>query len=239
MPQTKETDRIPRSKVPENATRPILIAGSSGHASVVADCIGKQGRYRVVGCIDSFRSVGAPACGASVLGTELDLRALQKRFGVVDIAVAVGDNWGRARFADRIGALMREARFPVIVHPSAQIGTGVTIGEGSVILANAVVNANALIGRFCILNTKSSLDHDSVMEDFSSLAPGATLGGRVVVGAYSAVSIGACVIQGLRIGKHSVIGAGAVVVRDIPDYVVAYGNPARVQRTRKAGDPYL
>jgi sugar O-acyltransferase (sialic acid O-acetyltransferase NeuD family) len=228
-----------RSKAPEYAQRPILIAGSSGHASVVADCIEKQGRYHVVGCIDSFRRAGAAPCGATVLGTEADLPALWRQFGAVDIVVAVGDNWGRGQFADRIRALMEEARFPVIVHPSAQIGRNVTIGEGSVILANAVVNANASVGRFCILNTKSSLGHDSVMEDFSSLAPGATLGGHVVVGAYSAISIGACVIQGLRIGKHSVIGAGAVVVRDIPDYAVAYGNPARVQRARKAGDPYL
>ena len=222
-----------------DSSLPILIAGASGHASVVADCIEKQGRYHVVGCIDSNRSAGVSACGAMVLGSEWDLPALRNQFGAVDIVVAVGDNWGRAQFADRITALMGEARFPMIVHPSAQIGRGVKIGEGSVILANAVVNANASVGRFCILNTKSSLDHDSVMEDFSSLAPGATLGGRVVVGAYSAISIGACVIQGLRIGKHSVIGAGAVVVRDIPDYVVAYGNPARVRRTRKAGDPYL
>lgn len=36
------------------------------------------------------------------------------------------------------------------------------------------------------------------------------------------------VIPGISIGRHSVIGAGSVVTRDIPDYCVAVGNPARV-----------
>lgn len=36
------------------------------------------------------------------------------------------------------------------------------------------------------------------------------------------------IIAGVSIGKHSVIGAGSVVTKDIPDYCVAVGNPARV-----------
>lgn len=36
-----------------------------------------------------------------------------------------------------------------------------------------------------------------------------------------------------RIGAHSIIGAGSVVTRDIPDYAIAGGNPARVIRKRK------
>ncbi len=41
---------------------------------------------------------------------------------------------------------------------------------------------------------------------------------------------GATVCNGVRIGKNSIIGAGAVVVRDVPSYCVAAGNPATVVR---------
>ncbi|MCX5694875.1 MAG: DapH/DapD/GlmU-related protein [Candidatus Omnitrophica bacterium] len=39
---------------------------------------------------------------------------------------------------------------------------------------------------------------------------------------------GAGVLPGVRVGKGSVIGCGAVVIRDIPEYCLAVGNPARV-----------
>ena len=43
---------------------------------------------------------------------------------------------------------------------------------------------------------------------------------------------GATILHGVRIGRGSIIGAGAVVVRSIPPYSVAVGNPARVMRRR-------
>ncbi len=41
---------------------------------------------------------------------------------------------------------------------------------------------------------------------------------------------GAIILDGVRIGKNAVVGAGAVVTRDVPDYCVAVGNPARIVR---------
>ncbi|MEO5702235.1 MAG: sugar O-acetyltransferase [Casimicrobiaceae bacterium] len=42
---------------------------------------------------------------------------------------------------------------------------------------------------------------------------------------------GAIICPGVTIGARTVIGAGAVVVRDVPDDVLAVGNPCRVVRT--------
>jgi acetyltransferase-like isoleucine patch superfamily enzyme len=50
-----------------------------------------------------------------------------------------------------------------------------------------------------------------------------------VIGEGSWIGHNACVI-GVRVGKHCVIGASAVVLRDLPDYSVAVGAPARVVR---------
>jgi acetyltransferase-like isoleucine patch superfamily enzyme len=106
-------------------------------------------------------------------------------------------------------------------------------------MPNAVVGPNTRVGRFCIVNTSASIDHDAAMADFSSLAPGAVTGGGVSIGRRSAVSMGAVIKHRVRIGDDCVVGAQSYVDKDLPDNVVAYGTPARSVRTRKAGDAYL
>jgi acetyltransferase-like isoleucine patch superfamily enzyme len=54
----------------------------------------------------------------------------------------------------------------------------------------------------------------------------------VVIGAGSDLGTGAIVLPGVTIGKGVQLGAGAVVTKDVPDYAVAAGNPARVLRLR-------
>ena len=45
--------------------------------------------------------------------------------------------------------------------------------------------------------------------------------------------LGSTVRNNINIGEWSLVGAGSVVVKDIPDKVVAFGNPARVVRHKK------
>ena len=77
------------------------------------------------------------------------------------------------------------------------------------------------------------------MHDFASIAPGVFMGGLVQIGECSAIGVGASISDRISIGGHAVVGTGAVVVRDIPDLVVAYGNPARVKRSRPEGEKYI
>ncbi|MGZ8376737.1 MAG: sugar O-acetyltransferase [Gemmatirosa sp.] len=58
----------------------------------------------------------------------------------------------------------------------------------------------------------------------------AEYGKPVDIGADVWVGGGAIILPGVRIGDRSVIGAGSVVTRDVPDGVVAVGNPCRVVR---------
>ena len=50
----------------------------------------------------------------------------------------------------------------------------------------------------------------------------------VEIGDYARIGAGATVLPGVRVGRHAVIGAASVVTKDVPDYAVAVGNPARV-----------
>ena len=106
-------------------------------------------------------------------------------------------------------------------------------------MPGAVLGPDTRVGEHCIVNTGATLDHDGVLEDFSSLAPGVSAGGNVSIGELTAVAIGAVIVHRIRIGKNCVIGAGSTVLADIPALSIAYGTPARVVRTRSPGDPYL
>lgn len=218
----------------------IVVFGASGHASVVLDIIKRMPRYELAGIIDGSNGGSATrAFNQRILGCDEDLPRIIEDFGVDCGIVAVGDNYRRSMIHQKIASLCPSFRFGTAIHPNACLAEDVTIGEGSVVMAGAVINSGSRIGRSCILNTNCSLDHDSVMEDCSSFAPGVTGGGNVNVGTCSAIGIGATVKHGVRIGEHAVVGAGAIVMQDIPSFTVSYGQPCRFVRARSAGERYL
>jgi maltose O-acetyltransferase len=62
------------------------------------------------------------------------------------------------------------------------------------------------------------------------------LGKPVDIGSDVWVGGGALILPGVRIGSRTVIGAGSVVTRDVPDGVLAVGNPCRVVRSVERGE---
>lgn len=217
----------------------VIIFGASGHGSVVLDCLEKEGKYNVIGFVDSYKRKGYRLNGYQVIGNEFNLPYLINRFNIVGGIVAVGDNWIRKLIVDRIMKIVPDFNFINTIHPKAIIGKDVLLGCGNVVMPGAIVNANSVIHDFCIINTNSSLGHDGVMESYSSLAPSVCSGGNLHLGQFSAVSLGVNIINGIEIGNHSVIGAGSLVVENFADNIVAYGSPAKVVRSRVIGESYL
>ena len=217
----------------------VIIFGASGHGSVVLDCLEKEGKYNVVGFVDSFKQKGTSINGYQVLGSEIDLPFLIDRFNIVGGIVAIGDNWIRKLIVDKIFKIVPNFSFINTIHPKAILGKDILLGCGNVFMPGAIVNANSIVHDFCIINTNSSLGHDGIMDSYSSLAPSVCTGGNLKLGRFSAVSLGVNIINGIEIGQHTVIGAGSLVVDHFGDNVLAYGSPARIVRKRAAGEPYL
>jgi sugar O-acyltransferase (sialic acid O-acetyltransferase NeuD family) len=222
-----------------NAGKRLFVFGASGHAKVTIDILRLCGGVLIVGLLDDFKPIGFECAGIPVLGSLTDFPALAAEQLDAAMVVAIGDNWRRNKIVERVRALLPTTTFPSAIHPSAQIAADVSIGEGTVIMAGAVVNTGSRIGDFCIVNTRSSLDHDSKMDQYSSLGPAVTTGGNVSIGAYSNVGMGAILLPEVNVGRHTVVGAGALVLKSIPDFMVSYGAPARLIHSRKPGDRYL
>lgn len=217
----------------------VIIVGASGHSKVIIDIFEKEDQYQILGLVDGKKTLGTDILGYSVIGTEHDLAALLVQYGDFRVFIAIGDNWVRKTVRDKVIALVPGIKFASAIHPSATVGKRVKVGEGVAVMAGAIINSGSSIGDFALINTKASLDHDSQMMDYSSLAPNVTTGGNVKIGTFSALSLSATVKHGVHIGSHCVVGAASLLLTDCPDHTVMYGVPAKPVRTRQPGDPYL
>lgn len=217
----------------------IVVIGASGHAKVIIDIIEREGKYTIIGLIDSYKEKGKKTFGYAILGTEKIIPQLLEEENLYGGILAIGDNYIRQELFYKIKEIQPDFKYINAIHPQAVIGAKVRIGEGIVIMPGVIVNIQSKIDDFCILNTKSTLDHECKMKKFSSLGPGANVGGNVGIGECTAISLGAKVIENITIGKHTVVGAGSLVIRNIGDYKIAFGIPAKEVRTREIGEGYL
>lgn len=210
----------------------VILIGSGGHARVLVEAIGSTREHHIVGAIDVAERVGSDVDGVEVIGTDDDLPALRDR-GVSAAVLAIG-SVGDPRLRRRFGERLRELGFalPPIVHLMSHVAENAQVGDGAFVAAGAVVGAAASVGEFAIINTGAVVDHECEIGAYVHVAPGCSLSGSVKVGDGAHLGTGASVIHCISIGSDTVVGAGAVVVADLPDGVVAYGNPCRIVRER-------
>ncbi|NTU70929.1 MAG: acetyltransferase [Coriobacteriia bacterium] len=194
----------------------LLVVGAGGHAKVVIDAARDAG-WDVVGVI------GAPRERPDVLGVPISATA--DGIDADAFIVAVGDNRQRAAlFAENVAA----GRTPAaVVHPSAIIGTDVTIGAGAFIAPGVIVNVDATVGVNSILNTGCSVDHDCAIGAHAHVGPGSALCGGVRLGEGVLLGVGCSVIPLRSVGDWATVGAGATVVDDVPASATYAGVPAK------------
>ena len=130
----------------------------------------------------------------------------------------------------------------VTVRPYAQIWSGggtVRIGMGSEIGERCRISiANSLeIGEKVLFSPNvyiTDCDHEYRNVDIPVIDQGVVQKGqKVSIGEGSYIGINAVIVGNVKIGKHCVIGANSVVTKDVPDYCVAVGSPARVIKNMK------
>ena len=199
----------------------LLIIGAGGHGRVVADIAILCGYEEVYFLDDNFSEENRKP---NVIGKTSDF---YKYIDSHKFIVAVGNNCVRKKIQEMI--LQNGGAVATLIHPSAVVGSNVSIGAGTVVMANAVINAGTAIGNGSIINTCSSVDHDCVVEEFTHVSVGAHVAGTVRIGKLTMIGAGATVINNVDICSDCMIGAGAVVVCDIKDSGTYIGVPARMK----------
>jgi len=206
-----------------------VVWGASGHASVVANILQLQQTFEIAGFIDDVNPErqGKFFCGKKIFGGKEQLPSLRLQ-NIKHIVLGFGHCSARIK----LGEFLLKEGFQLVnvYHPNATIANSIEVGQGTVILAGVVVDPVCQIGDYCIVNNNSTICHNSIIGEGVHICPGVHIGGHVNIGTASWIGIGSCVADRVTIGSGSFVGAGSVVVKDIPDGVLAYGNPARVIR---------
>ena len=197
----------------------IVIIGFGGHAKSVADCIEREGEYRIAGYTD----VKASSERYKYFGTDDALEAVFDS-GVKNAAIGIG-YMGKGTIRQQIYGKLKDIGFnlPIIIDPSAVVSNSAVIGEGSFIGKGAIVNAEAQIGKMVIVNTKALVEHECVVNDFAHVAVGAVLCGQVEVGEAAFIGANATVIQEANVGNEVVVGANCTVLHNLEDNMKYYG----------------
>jgi len=103
----------------------------------------------------------------------------------------------------------------------------VEIGPGALLSPFVTMTSNIRIGRCFHANLYSYVEHDCVIGDYVTFAPGVHCNGNVAIGDHAYIGSGAIIRQGVCIGAGATVGMGAVVTKDVPEGATVVGNPAR------------
>lgn len=132
----------------------------------------------------------------------------------------------------------------------AQVREGAVLGKGCVLGKNVYVDRGVSIGNNCRIQNSASIYHGTVIGDNVFIGPGTIFTnhkiprainkqllpitaadwnvGKIEIGEGVSFGAGCIIIPNVIIGQYAIIGAGSLVTKDIPQFSLAYGNPARV-----------
>lgn len=141
------------------------------------------------------------------------------------VSIAIAASRIRATLANKCadaGIPLIEARAASVVQMDE-----VVIGNGACLSPFVTLTSNIRIGRCFHANLYSYVEHDCIIGDFVTFAPGVKVNGNVTIGDHAYIGSGAIIRQGVTIGARAIVGMGAVVIRDVAPGVTVVGNPAK------------
>jgi sugar O-acyltransferase (sialic acid O-acetyltransferase NeuD family) len=214
----------------------IIFWGATGQAKVLRECISYYD-MNLVALFDNNSQLISPFDDVPLLpGEKFETWLLhQPSPASISFLVAIGGDRGRDRL--KLHDYLKSFGFRSFnaIHPTSFVAKNVKMGEGSQILAHSTICVDTVLGRSCIINTAASIDHECHIGDGVHIGPGANIAGSVEIDSFAMVGIGATILPRITIGKDAIIGAGAVVTKDVSEFSVVVGNPAKIIRSGKSG----
>jgi sugar O-acyltransferase (sialic acid O-acetyltransferase NeuD family) len=155
---------------------------------------------------------------------------LREEAGEKYAVLAIANSSARERLAER--CLKDGVLEWSVAADNTLVMDDVEIGGGAILCPFVTLTSNIRIGRHFHANLYSYVEHDCVIGDFVTFAPGVKCNGNIHIHDHAYIGSGAIIRQGkpgkpLVIGRGAVVGMGAVVTRDVPPGITVVGNPAR------------
>lgn len=158
----------------------LILVGGGGHCKSCIDVIEQEGKYKIIGILDSEELIGEKILGYEIIGTDAEISRLVKEEH--SFLITVGQIKTSAIRKKLFSLLSQNSvQIATVISPRAYVSKHTVIGKGTIIMHDALVNADASIGENCIINTKALVEHDAIIEDFCHISTAAVVNGGVVV----------------------------------------------------------
>jgi acetyltransferase EpsM len=210
----------------------IIILGGYGDGIVIASALrdlkNHNGDVTPFGFLNDFEPRGKTIDGLPVLGKIEDATHFLNQEDIFFVSALLKAKEAFVR-AQKIRSLKIPLdRYYTIIHPQATVSHSSKVGYGTFIGPHVTIMPKAAVGNHCSLRASASVGHDCTLGDFCYMGPNSTLSGRVVLEDGVHIGPNASILDKLKVGSYSVIGLGSAVIRSLPSFTVAFGNPARI-----------
>lgn len=119
------------------------------------------------------------------------------------------------------------------IHPSVDLSMTYW-GDGNYIQESVIIQAEVHIGDNSSIHMGTVIGHESTIGSSVFIAHAVSVSGCCSIGDGTFIGTNATVLPRIKIGKWATIGAGSVVTKDVPDYAVVVGNPAKIIKFNEA-----
>ncbi len=175
---------------------------------------------------DGFIFIVDGVTDAQVNGVQVfEYEDAKKKFSSLEVAMGIGEPAVRE---EKFRLLKNDGiTTPSLIHPEVYVPETTVVGQGAVIQYGCFISCNVSVGDYVYIQPHCNIGHDDKLAEGCIISGLCNVAGAVSIGRYTYLGLSAVVKEGVNIGNNTVVGMGSVVYKDIPDEMVALGNPAR------------
>jgi len=209
----------------------VIIIGGEGNGGVIASCIEDNRKrfndfeWEIAGFINDFEK-GKTINNYPVLGGTDEIRKfLQQDYYFMYAIHMIGRNVKSEEVF--LNMNIPTERFATIIHKTAFVAENVVLEPGVFVMSNSYIGPGAKIGKCTLIMANALIGHNTTVGNLCHFSVGSITSSYITIGNVSDVTLGAKVLEKRKIGNYAVAGANSLITRDIPDYEIHIGSPAK------------
>lgn len=207
----------------------LVILGGPGDGTVTAEAAVLAARacaaYEVAGFLNDALPRGTIVHGVPVLGRFEDWVELAEDHVFCPAVQKVLQMPHRVHRLDGLG--IPRDRWQTVIHPASAVSHDAEIGIGAFVASFVTMQPTSKLGDFASIRAGASIGHHAIIERHAYVGPNATMCGATRLGEGAHLGPNAVILDRKTVGRYAVVGIGGAVTKDVRDFAVVLGNPAR------------